>query len=337
MTVSTVYVPAADQRALNEREVVLSFAENPGRIAVDGEHVYLLDGHKVFILDRKDFKVVKSFGRRGEGPGEFTAHPNDPPGFALGKRGLVLSAQNRILEFSRDGKLLNQVISGVRGIACRPLGDFLVGMERPRIDKRLAASYQLYTRRIEKRARLHYYMDDFQNGEGMQILKNPYEYHYSFATDDAYAYIFLNEENAVGVFDNRGERVRTIAPGGDGEEVPREAAERILRFWKEDSVKKQYFPFLKPVTVAPRFPALRQLRLSGDTLYVITYQRRGGRNLCRLFRVSGESLGECWLPLREKDPMEFYPFAIHDGTLFQLMENDEDEWVLRIRRIPEAA
>lgn len=313
--------------------VTLAFAENPGRVAVDDRHIYLLDGHAVTILDRKDFSVLKRFGRRGEGPGEFTAHPNDPPGFALGKQGLVISAQNRVLVFSRAGECLNQVNSGVRGIACQPLGKLLVGIERPRMDKRLAVSYQLYDNRIEQRARLYHYEDDFQSGEGLQILKNPYEYHYSFAADDEHAYIYRKDNQTVGVFDSRGELLRAIALGGDGGEVSRETAERIIKFWKEDSVKKQYFPFLKPVTVAPRFPALRQLRLSNGILYVITYKRRGGLNQCRMFRTSGESLGECMIPLREKDPMEFYPLAIHDGMLFQLMENDEDEWVLKVHEI----
>lgn len=313
------------------QDIPIPFAVNPGRIAVNASRVFFIDGNDIYILSREDFSVLHKFGQKGEGPGEFIVHPNDPPGFALAGDKLILSAQNKVLEFDSSGTFVRQIKCGTKGIACKPLGDRLVGIERLLIDGKFSVGYQAYDDAMKASVRLTHYVDDFQSHEGFEILKNPYEYHDTFATDSRNIYIFLKDKSAIGVFAGDGHLVRSIPLNLPAAKVPDAVVQEMIRFWNTDPLKKQYVPYLKPITVAETYPALRAFRIAGEKIYVLTYQRRGDLNRCVVFGKDGDVVRRTWVPLIEKDPVELYPYAICDDQVFQLLE--DDMWFLRISPI----
>lgn len=89
-------------------------------VSPDGERVYLIDrsdnesdGHRVVVYDAAG-KLVRRFGQRGDGPGEF----NIPVQAAVGRDGTVyvLDAGNfRVQAFDRDGGFLRQFGAPGRG------------------------------------------------------------------------------------------------------------------------------------------------------------------------------------------------------------------------------
>ena len=52
-------------------EVTLLEIFNPSSIKVDDQNIYIAQGENIFIYSAKDFKLIKKFGRLGEGPQEF--------------------------------------------------------------------------------------------------------------------------------------------------------------------------------------------------------------------------------------------------------------------------
>lgn len=141
----------------------------------------------------------------------------------------------------------------------------------------------------------------------------------------------MGSSSRIGVFSQNGDLIRPIKIDLPPVTVPSEYAETLIHSWKTDPLKSQYFPYLKPFSVAEHFPALRQFRTSDGKLHVITYHRRGDLSRCLVFTQEGKREGDHWIPLVENDPMEFFPFTIHKGKLSQLVNTDE--WVLRISDI----
>ena len=53
--------------------VVKTFPDlmRPGRIMVDKDKLYILEFPHIYIYSLDDFRLIKKFGRQGEGPQEF--------------------------------------------------------------------------------------------------------------------------------------------------------------------------------------------------------------------------------------------------------------------------
>ena len=70
---------------------------NPASITVDNNHIYITDFPSVYIYSLKDCHLIKKFGRRGEGPGEWlryallSRHENY---LVIGGKGKVIVEEN---------------------------------------------------------------------------------------------------------------------------------------------------------------------------------------------------------------------------------------------------
>lgn len=101
----------------------------------------------------------------------------------------------------------------------------------------------------------------------------------------------------------------------------------------ERFLKQFYHQMLKPITFPTRFPAIRDLRVSDEKIYVITYKKEKTVTECIIFDTKGKFLKQVWLPLEEVNILNHYPFDIKNGKLYHLVENDDEVWQLHISKI----
>ena len=63
----------------SEKVAVLNEIMKPSlSFAVDGTQLYIPEEGQIFIYSTNDYKLVKKFGKAGEGPQEFRLHPRLP-------------------------------------------------------------------------------------------------------------------------------------------------------------------------------------------------------------------------------------------------------------------
>jgi hypothetical protein len=87
-----------------------------------------------------------------------------------------------------------------------------------------------------------------------------------------------------------------------------------------------------------RFPdhflAIRNIVFDRERLYVTTHRRQDKRLECFVFDQKGKYFKKTFLPLVRENIFREYPYDIHQGKSYQLVENDADEgWDLRITKI----
>lgn len=87
-----------------QRATLIGELAQPGMIAVDDSQLYVADRYSIFIYSLKDYKLVKQFGRRGEGPGEFRTKPL----FQVLDNELLISSSVKISYFSKSGQLIRE-------------------------------------------------------------------------------------------------------------------------------------------------------------------------------------------------------------------------------------
>jgi uncharacterized protein YlbG (UPF0298 family) len=87
--------------------VVIELPEiiNPDSITVDKDHIYITDFPSVYIYSLKDYRLIKKFGRVGEGPKEWLKYAL----LSLHDNYLVISDQNKMLFFSKTGDYIKEI------------------------------------------------------------------------------------------------------------------------------------------------------------------------------------------------------------------------------------
>ncbi|MCP4150563.1 MAG: hypothetical protein GY757_22645, partial [bacterium] len=110
---------------LNAERIALPDASKPHHFPVDKNQLYVCQRENVLIYSLEDFKLKKKVGSIGEGPGEFKSAPMAN----TQTNQLLIRSLDKLLIFSKDGELINEIKSTNFVIgAMMPLGDLYVGM-----------------------------------------------------------------------------------------------------------------------------------------------------------------------------------------------------------------
>ena len=75
MPLSIILLFLVTPRFINSQEAILKDVFNPGMIHVQEGEVILVEDATVFVFSLPDVSLKRSFGKKGQGPGEMTASP----------------------------------------------------------------------------------------------------------------------------------------------------------------------------------------------------------------------------------------------------------------------
>ncbi|UCH97773.1 MAG: hypothetical protein JSV88_13220, partial [Candidatus Aminicenantes bacterium] len=81
------------------------------------------------------------------------------------------------------------------------------------------------------------------------------------------------------------------------------------------------------------FPAVHYQMVVDNKIYVIPYKKKQGKNQLFIFNLKGELLKQVDVPIVEETIFSFYPNTIKNGKLYQLLENENEEWELYVHEI----
>jgi hypothetical protein len=80
-------------------------------------------------------------------------------------------------------------------------------------------------------------------------------------------------------------------------------------------------------------PIFKDYRLDDDKIYILSNFKKDGKFETFIYDFSGKLLKKTFLPLVESDILTLYPFTIHDGKVYQLVSDEDDQFKLRISKI----
>jgi hypothetical protein len=92
------------------KPVTLSELSRPAIFIVKFDKAYILEKTTIYIHSLKDFKLIKKFGRAGEGPREFkTTDGGKPMSMAFHQNELVVNSLNKFSYFTPDGEFIKEI------------------------------------------------------------------------------------------------------------------------------------------------------------------------------------------------------------------------------------
>jgi hypothetical protein len=315
----------------------LSELRNPGSINIDGEKVYINDGPEVFIFKLKDFALIRRFGKRGEGPGEFKTYPNfnrGGVGVQVHPDYLLINSVGRVSFFSKTGEYIREIKNRVSLSRCVLLENQFAGFKLL-VEGELENIYvTLYDQNFKKTRSIRkiLFYDRRHKLDPTQTFRIP-----SLVFEDEKVF-FNDREGNIYIHDLLGNPVSKIKPLGPTGKVlalTEERKKRYIQTFKTDPrIRGGYENFKKIIEFPPFFPMLRTFRVSSKKIYVVTYREQKGLRELLIYDLKGNFIKQHYIGLDGLNAIEFYPFTIKNNKIYQLIEDlEHEEWNIHVKAI----
>ena len=293
---------------------------SPELIRVDENKIYITEKANIYIYSKKDFKLIKKFGKKGAGPEEFKI------GFANGMLWIsvipgciFVHSIGKISYFTTEGKFIKEKrMGGGYRRAFHPMGEQFVGVGTKIEGKTRCWTINIYNSNLKKLKELFWYPVPFQDGRKV----NPIE----FKVAEFCIYkdkIFVpdaRDSGTIFVFNREGKQLYSIKPNYEKIKVTKKDIQRYKYYFGSGHFKGFYERWQSLFEFSDYFPAMRFMNVSDDKIYILTYKKKEGKNEFLILDLEGKFLKRFYLPVKEMD-VQFYP----------LLENEETEqWELHI-------
>lgn len=113
---------------------VLPEVMKPQVLTVSGNHLFVMDGAVIYKYALPELKLLKTFGRQGEGPGELKVTPLWHNTITLLKDSLMVDGFDKIVYFSKEGKLIKERRKPTKILQLTPLPNGFLGMDQTHME-----------------------------------------------------------------------------------------------------------------------------------------------------------------------------------------------------------
>lgn len=304
----------------------------PELLFFDNAQMYVTEGTSIYIYSLKDFKLVKKFGKRGEGPREFMINPQIG-GLTLDVQteDIIISSFGKVSWFTKDGtykkeqKYPEPFTFGIQSFGKKFVGvSWNLGEERWLV-------LNLYDDKFNVLKEITRQPHPFQPGKGTYILENSP----TTAVYDNKLFFAWEKDFIVKVLDLELKELYTIKFDEKKRKVTEEEKKEITEFLKVWPATRDVFEFLKPLHFPEYYPSIAALVVTGNKIYVLTFkENKAEDDECMILDLKGKRLKRIFLPLKMSTPILPYPYMIHEGSLYQVVEDEEEEeWALHVTEI----
>lgn len=301
-------------------------------IHVVEDKMIVADGLQVLFFSLDDFKLIKSFGKKGEGPNEFLGYDD---GFCVlatvNADSLVVDSRGKTSFYSKSGEF-KKSIRTKNGNYFRSLGDndYLVGYTVKAENSILYGYIHLYDPEFNKIKLLSKFTEPF-----LQKKVNPFDYRRPLPIVYEGKLFLDKKDGSFDVFDKKGNKLSTITY--DYEKIPITDAhiKRTLELMKADPrISDKFEQFKSRIEFSKYFPVMKHYSISDGKIYVLTYKVKDDKSEFVVLDTKGKFLKKIMYPLAQNTLVEPYPYTIHKGKVYQLVDNQETEmWELHITDI----
>ena len=316
-----------------ENVVELAEINKPGNIVVDGGQILITEFPIVYVYSQKDFSLITKFGKRGEGPREFSQYiriqkdPKNPDK-------IVVGSHMKISYYTRDGKFISEKRPKGAGLAnvYKPFGEKFVSYSGYQ-DKEKKINYstvELYDSEMKKIKQVYKEPQFFQQGRKLNPLRTWGAW---FRLYKNQIFITGEREGYVLIFDHNGDIKKELKCGLKKLKVRDSDIKRYHEYFRTDPQTKNFYEAVKAQFQFPStFPVIRGMDVVDEKLYVNGYPGSDGKTEFEVYDLKWKLLkGNIYLQIPEATARDLYPYTIKDGKLYQLVDDvDEEVWELHV-------
>lgn len=300
----------------------------PASLLIAEDRIFIPDETTIYIYSLKDFKLVKKFGKRGEGPQEFMLNP------ILGELvidvlpdTIVVNSMGKISLFSKEGDFKRSVKVRTMSTDFKTIGSGFVGNLIASENGIFYVTVNIFDSTLEKQKEICKQKLATQPGKEINptVSRGPLFY---VVEDNK---IFVDTEaGAIDVLDKNGEKLYSITHDYEKIKVTEDHKQKYKDFFKNDPSTKMYYTMMEKLIKFPEyFPAVRYFHVIGNKVYVLTFKEKDQKREFIIFDLKGKLLKKTMLPLQELSAIKLNPYTFKDMKFYQLVENKDETWELQ--------
>lgn len=306
---------------------------NPISIEIDENELYVLDEVVVHVYSLKDYRLLRKFGKKGEGKGELMPNTEVPLVMNIANGNVFLSSQIKMIRFSKKGEIIKErrIPFSFQTI---PFGKNYV-------------SIKISTRHAVNSFNVILYDPDFNQLKVLYSreriprsrrgkLSLPPELIIVRSSEDKLFVFDQKKGFVIDTFDLQGNRVNHIKMDYRRikmTEFFKRAAEAWFRaqpsfhMATEELREMIYFP--------DYLPMMRNFIIKNKKLYIRTYNTRGNSSEFIVLDGNGLLIKQTFLPDYEKSPVQLNSsniFTFFNERYYHLAEG-ESGWEIHVEEI----
>lgn len=305
----------------------------PAILVADYDKLYILEKTTIYIYSAKDYKLIKKFGREGEGPREFKTTPFGPPmNLCFSEGRMTVNSMNKITFLTPEGEYKSE-IKAPPNLVFYPIKDKYVAVG-PAVteDRRFIISLRLLDAQFKAEKLFHRTEVDVGNNIRIELPFGPYTYRPIYK-DRIYIASSITDF-VIDVYQPDGKKLYQIKKSFAKVKVPDSYKSMVHQWFKTDPQFRRFYDgFKNSIIFKEHYPAMRDMLVAEDAIYVITYSRKGDLWELVAMDLKGKELKRTFVPLSPYIPYTYYPilFTVYQGKFYSLIENEDEEgWDLHI-------
>lgn len=317
-----------------EKLAVLPEITRPASLSVDDEQFYVTEGAIVHIYSLKDFSYKTKFGKEGEGPQEFKLAPGGQGLLVMPYEDcLMINSVGKISYFTKDGKFLKEIMTKKANIMgyFQPIGKRFVGfgVSQDQDSQSVFTTINLYDENFTKLKEI---------SRQKLIRRGRFEFPFIIPVFHAYdnKILMIGETGfVINIFDVDGNKTSTIKREYKQLKVTDKYKERVHDFLKTNPSTRAVYEVIKNrIKFTDYFPSILLFYVDSKKIYILTYLEKDEKYETFIYGVNGKFIKKVFLPLRNRNGIQYYPHYIHNNKFYQLIDNEEtEEWELHATKI----
>lgn len=322
----------------SEKLSVLAEPHKPGMIEVNDHELFVVDGVMVYVYSLKDYRLVMQFGKRGEGPGELIPDPEIPPQLQLVNDKILLNTFNKMIYYSRAGKILKERRVDFYAPQMRPVGNnfAMVNVSNDEEGKQTfkvilldSGLKELKTLYLRKRLHPVYRKQRIELPPTLIFIRSSEDK--VFVMDQAKGF-------TIYVYDKDGNPLKTIKKDYKPVKMSGVYKKEILEWLRRHPLFREAPAEIKNmVHLTEYLPVIRNFLVKDHKIYVRTYQQKNGLAEFFIFDENGKELKHIFLPEGDIEKIQGNPnstYTFKGDKYYYLVENIDDEvWELHVAKI----
>jgi hypothetical protein len=306
----------------------------PEILVMDETQMYVAQEASVFIYSLKDFKLIKKFGKPGEGPEEFLIQRSMGGIFPnVQTENIIVNSFGKLSWFTKNGKFIKEFKTPTYRLAgIQPLGKNFVALTLLRENQKDWFALNLYDDRFNKLKEIHRAEQVWEEGKGLRLFQYPLLYR----VYDNKFFITMEKDFIIKVVDTEVNELYTVKHNAKPLEITEQDKKETIHFFKTARNVKGLYEMLKPLRFPKYYPAIQDFYVTGNKIYVITYKtaEQKTKTQCLIFDINGKFLKSVFIPLKIDRPQPPYLHLIHEGFFYRLEENmNANQWWIHVTEI----
>ena len=329
---------------------VLAGVLKPSVIDIQKDRLFVMDTEQVRIFSLNDLSLIKSFGKKGEGPGEYKIHPDIPLSLTAFDDFLIVESIDKVSYFSLDGKYLKEKRKPPMLLRVSPIGTNYVGrrLVQPPDGSLSTSALKICDPDFNEIRELHKqkYLrqgnyPNFHWIMGKEIL------FYRVAGNR----IFVEKSNVgflIDVYDFKGNKLYEIKKEYPMVPVTSADKKKMIKEFEMDpenqGILKQYgftwneFSKNFRYEFPSHYPPIKSMEIDNNRIYVATFRTKGKKHEYIVMDLKGNVLKTAFIEPSTKEWIMALLLGIkletiHNDKIYYIQENEDEEWELFAREI----